>query len=185
MNENERLKEAIENNEAVQKNEEKKVEENPIEKLTKEKEELMRHLKQLKAEFENFKRDTLRDREMILKNATEYLLTRLIPILDDFERAFAAVDSGASCEDFYKGMKVVYKKLWKVLNDEGFFKIEVGQKFDPFEHEAVERVETNEKEEYDIVEVVENGYKYHSKVLKPVKVKVAVKPRGEEGAKTV
>lgn len=180
MNKNERLDEVIENNKA------ETIEENLLEKLTKEKEELMKHLKQLKAEFENYKKDTLRDREMILKNANEYLLSKLIPVLDDFERAFKAVELGATYEEFYKGMTLIYKKLWKVLNDEGFFKIEVGEKFDPFEHEAVERIETDERNEYDIVEVVEDGYKYHSKVLKPAKVKVAVKPsRGEDSAKTI
>jgi len=179
MTENEKLNEIVENKPET-------VEEDLIEKLTKEKEQLTKYLKQLKAEFENFKKDTLRDREMILKNANEYLLTKLIPVLDDLERAFNAVEQGATFEDFYKGMKLIYKKLWKLLNNEGFFKIEVGQKFDPFEHEAVERIETEEKEEYDVLEVVENGYKYHSKVLKPAKVKVAVKPsRGDNGAQTV
>jgi molecular chaperone GrpE len=179
MSENEKLNEMVENKL-------EKVEEDLIEKLTKEKEELTEHLRRLKAEFENFKKDALRDREMILKNANEYLLTKLIPVLDDLERAFSAVEHGATYEDFYKGMRLIYKKLWKLLNDEGLFKIEVGQKFDPFEHEAVERIETEEKEEYDVLEVVESGYKYHSKVLKPTKVKVAVKPsRGENSAQTV
>ncbi len=161
-------------------------EENLIEKLSKEKEELLKHLKELKAQFENFKKDSLKEREMILKNANEYLLAKLIPVLDDMDRAFSIAQEVGSYEDFYKGMKMIHRKLWKILNDEGFFRIEVGQKFDPFEHEAVEKVETGEKEEYDILEVVENGYKYHTKVLKPAKVKVAVRPaRGEEGAKTV
>lgn len=161
-------------------------EENLIEKLSKEKEELLKHLKELKAQFENFRKDSLREREMILKNANEYLLAKLIPVLDDMDRAFSIVESGGSYEDFYKGMKMIHRKLWKVLNDEGFFKIEVGQKFDPFEHEAVERIESNEREEYDILEVIESGYKYHTKILKPAKVKVSVKPiRGEESAKAV
>jgi Molecular chaperone GrpE (heat shock protein) len=122
MSENEKLNEMVENKL-------EKVEENLIEKLTKEKEELTEHLRRLKAEFENFKKDALRDREMILKNANEYLLTKLIPVLDDLERAFSTVEHGATYEDFYKGMRLIYKKLWKLLNDEGLFKIEVGQKF--------------------------------------------------------
>ncbi|MGE0033961.1 MAG: nucleotide exchange factor GrpE, partial [Pseudothermotoga sp.] len=70
MTENEKLNEMVENTPEA-------VEEDLIEKLTKEKEQLTKYLRQLKAEFENFKKDALRDREMILKNANEYLLTKL------------------------------------------------------------------------------------------------------------
>lgn len=179
------MEENVKTNEIIE-DKKQALEENLVEKLSKEKEELLKHLKELKAQFENFKKDSLKEREMILRNANEYLLAKLIPVLDDMERAFSIAQEVGSYEDFYKGMKMIHRKLWKILNDEGFFKIEVGQKFDPFEHEAVEKVETREKEEYDILEVVENGYKYHTKVLKPAKVKVAVKPaRGEESAQTV
>lgn len=53
-----------------------------------------------------------------------------------------------------------------------------GGKFDPFEHEAFEKVETEEHEEYSVLEVVEKGYRFHKKVIKPAKVKVAVRPKG-------
>ncbi|MGJ8454225.1 nucleotide exchange factor GrpE [Pseudothermotoga sp. U03pept] len=155
-----------------------------VEKLQQEKEELLRFTKELKAQFENYKKDVLREREQILKNANEYLLTKLIPVLDDMDRAFKDVEQSHSYKTFYKGVELIYKKLWKILNDEGFFKIEVKDKFDPFEHEAVERVETTEHEEYSILKVIENGYKFHNKIVKPVKVQVAIKPRGEQSAKT-
>ncbi|MEJ5229813.1 MAG: nucleotide exchange factor GrpE [Pseudothermotoga sp.] len=155
-----------------------------VEKLLQEKEELLRFTKELKAQFENYKKDALREKEQILKNANEYLLTKLIPVLDDMERAFKDVEQSHSYKAFYKGVELIYKKLWKILNDEGFFKIEVKDKFDPFEHEAVERVETPEHEEYSILKVIENGYKFHNKIVKPVKVQVAIKPRGEKSAKT-
>lgn len=155
-----------------------------VEKLLKEREELLTYLKELKAQFENYKKDSLREREQVIKNANEYLLTKLIPILDDMDRAFKEVEQSHSYKNFYKGMELIYKKLWKVLNDEGFFKIEAKEKFDPFEHEAVEKIETKEHEEYSILKVLEDGYKYHGKIVKPVKVQVAVRPRGGESAKT-
>lgn len=153
-------------------------------KLQQEKEELLKYMKELKAQFENYRKDSLREREQIMKNANEYLLTKLIPILDDMERAFKEVEQSHSYKNFYKGMELIYKKLWKVLNDEGFFKIDTKEKFDPFEHEAVEKIETDEHEEYSIVKILENGYKFHNKIVKPVKVQVAIKPRGGESAKT-
>lgn len=155
-----------------------------LEKLQQEKEELLKYVKELKAQFENYKKDSLREREQIIRNANEYFLTKFIPILDDMDRAFKEVEQSHSYKNFYRGMELIYKKLWKILNDEGFFKIEVKEKFDPFEHEAVEKVETNEHEEYSILKILEDGYKFHSKIVKPVKVQVAIKPRGGESAKT-
>ncbi len=153
-------------------------------KLQQEKEELLKYMKELKAQFENYRKDSLREREQIMKNANEYFLTKLIPILDDMDRAFKEVEQSHSYKNFYKGMELIHKKLWKVLNDEGFFKIDTKEKFDPFEHEAVEKIETDEHEEYSVVKILENGYKFHNKIVKPVKVQVAIKPRGGESAKT-
>lgn len=76
----------------------------------------MTYLKELKAQFENYKKDSLREREQVIKNANEYLLTKLIPILDDMDRAFKEVEQSHSYKNFYKGMELIYKKLWKVLN---------------------------------------------------------------------
>ncbi|ABV34335.1 MULTISPECIES: nucleotide exchange factor GrpE [Pseudothermotoga] len=163
---------------------EQKENQSALDQLIKEKHELLEHLRQLKAQFENYKRDSLREKEQVLKNANEYFLVKLIPVLDDMERAFEEVRRSKSYKNFYSGMEIIYKKLWKILNDEGLFKIEPKEKFDPFEHEAVERVETDEKEEYSILKILENGYKFHKKIVKPVKVQVAVRPRGENGAKT-
>ncbi len=145
---------------------------------------LTRALKELTAEYENFKRDSLRDREQLLRNANEYLLTKLIPVLDDFERVMENSQQSQSVESLRKAIEMVYKKLWNILNNEGFSKIEPKKTFDPFEHEAVEKIETNDHEEYTVLKVVENGYKYRNKVLKPIKVQVAIRPRGEESAKT-
>jgi len=75
---------------------------------------------------------------------------------------------------------LIYKKLLNTLEKEGLSKIQVGETFDPFEYEAVERVETDDVEEYTVLEVLESGYKFHGKVLKPAKVKVAVRPRKKD-----
>ncbi|AJG39932.1 molecular chaperone GrpE [Thermotoga sp. RQ7] len=139
--------------------------------------ELEEYAKRLKAEYENYREEVAREKRELIKNANEYLISRLIPILDDFERALNQKDHE---ESFYKGVKLIYKKLLNTLEKEGLSKIQVGETFDPFEHEAVERVETDDVEEYTVLEVLESGYKFHGKVLKPAKVKVAVRPRKKD-----
>ncbi len=182
MNEKENIRADEKNN--VERTETFETNQLKLEELQRENDRLTKAIKELAAEYENFRRDSLRDREQILKNANEYLLTKMIPVLDDFERVLENSKSSQSASSLRKAVEMVYKKLWKVLNDEGFFKIEPKATFDPFEHEAVERVETNEYEEFAIIKVIENGYKYRNKVVKPVKVQVAVRPRGDQGAKT-
>ena len=142
--------------------------------------ELEEYAKRLKAEYENYREEVAREKRELIKNANEYLILKLIPVLDDFERA---LNQGEKRDAFYEGVKMIYKKLLNVLEKEGLTKIHVGEKFDPFEHEAVERVETEDVEEYTVLEVVESGYKFHGKVLKPAKVKAAVKPRKKEAEK--
>jgi len=150
-----------------------------LESCLAERKKLEEYAKRLKATFENFKRESAEEKQRIIKNANEYLIGKLIPVLDDFERAFANAEADGA---FVEGVRKIYKKLLKVLEDEGMSVIDPkGGKFDPFEHEAFERVETDEHEEYAVLEVVEKGYKFHGKVLKPAKVKVAIKPAaGEE-----
>ena len=177
--------------------EEKKVKENKteeLEELKKELEELEKkykeledYTKRLKAEFENYKNIVSKEKRDIMRNATEYIIEKLLPVLDDFERAFSNLNTEdeKSLMAFVEGVKLIYKKLWNILENEGLVKIKVeGLKFDPFEHEVVEKVESDEHEEFTILEEIEGGYKFHSKVLKPAKVKVAVKPNvggGDEG----
>ena len=144
-----------------------------IEKLEKRCKELEEYAKRLKARFENYKMEVAQEKQMIIKNANEYLVGRLIPILDDLDRA---LKSAQPTKSFVEGIEKIYKKLIKTLEKEGLTVLEPEGKFDPFEHEAFEKVETSEHEEYEILEVLEKGYKYHGKVLKPAKVKVAVKP---------
>ena len=162
--------------------EEKKMKERELkelEELRKKYKELEDYAKRLKAEFENYKSMVSKEKRDIMRNATEYIIEKLLPVLDDFERAFSNlnVDDRNSLMAFVDGIRLIYRKLWNILENEGLVRIEAkGLKFDPFEHEVVEKVESSEHEEFTILEEVEGGYKLHSKVLKPAKVKVSVKP---------
>lgn len=145
-----------------------------LEELEKRLKEMEEYAKRLKAEYENFREEVAREKQEIIKNASEYIVSKLIPILDDFERALKHAKND---ETFVKGVEIIYKRLMNTLENEGLSRIEIGEKFNPFEHEAVEKIETEDVEEYTILEKIENGYKFHGRVIKPAKVKVAIKPR--------
>jgi molecular chaperone GrpE len=140
--------------------------------------ELENYTKKLKAEFENYKQLVVKEKQQIIRNATEYMIEKLIPIVDNFERALKSInfDDLESLKNFIKGIEMIYKSMLKLLENEGVKVIESsGKKFDPFEHEAVEKVETDDVDEFTVIEEIEKGYKIHSKVLKPAKVKVAIR----------
>ena len=150
--------------------------EKKIEEMEKRIKELEDYAKRLKAQYENYKKEAAEEKQKIIKNANEYLVSKIIPVLDDFERALKSVDEENA---FVEGMRKIHKKLVSILESEGLSVIDPeGGKFDPFEHEAFEKVETEEHEEYSVLEVIEKGYRFHRKVIKPAKVKVAVKPKG-------
>jgi molecular chaperone GrpE len=148
-----------------------------IEELENQLKEFENYARILKSQFENYKKDVAREKEQISISTIGRIVEKLVPIIDDFKRAFKNVDDETKKTQFFKGMEIIYKNLFKILEGLGLQEIKVGDKFDPFEHEAVERVEDEENEEYSIVEIVEDGYKFNGRVLKPVKVKVSIKPR--------
>ncbi|MBT1248611.1 molecular chaperone GrpE [Thermosipho sp. 1244] len=171
----------------VEKNEEVKGEKTP-EKIVEEQKEKIKELelqlkefenyaRVLKSQFENYKKDVLKEKEQIAVSTMGRILERFLPILDDFKRSFSNATDEERNTQFYKAIELIYKNLFKLLESFGLEEVKVGDKFDPFEHEAVERVEDEEKEEYSVVEVVEDGYKFKGRILKPAKVKVSVKPR--------
>ncbi|MBO8160854.1 MAG: nucleotide exchange factor GrpE [Thermosipho sp. (in: Bacteria)] len=131
----------------------------------------------LKSQFENYKKDVQKEKDQIVVTVTGRIVEKFITVIDDFKRAFGNVEEEVKDTNFFKGVELIYKNLKKILDNLGLKEIKVGDKFDPFEHEAVEKVEVEDKEEYSIIEVVEDGYKFKDRVIKPAKVKVTVKPR--------
>jgi len=84
-----------------------------------------------------------------------------------------------------KGVQMIYQSFINTLESEGLRKIDAtpGEKYDPFEQEIADKVPSADKEEHTILEVVENGYKFNEKVLKPVRVKVTVLPGEDDSSK--
>jgi molecular chaperone GrpE len=134
----------------------------------------------IKAAFENYKLDVDRQIRDATKSTALRIVKALIPILDDFKRAFKYYDSDKDLEKFKLGVEKIYEKLLKTLENEGLRIIDASGKFDPFNHEAFEKEERDDVEEYTILEVIEDGYTFNGQVVKPTKVRVAIKPRKKE-----
>ena len=144
------------------------------ERLTAEKNELQEQLLRRQADFENFRRRAERDRSEFLQFAGMELVRELLPVLDDFARALKVEGANA---DYARGIELIYNRLYDSLKKMGLDPIDTtGQKFDPNLHQAVDRVETDDEEDHQILEEYQKGYKFKGKLLRPSMVKVAVRP---------
>ena len=145
-------------------------------KLRAEKEELLQTLVRRQADFENFRKRTERDRSEEGRRGVERMITDLIPVLDAFDRALQAHDDPAY-EEYRKGVTLIRKQLWDVLARHGVQRVDAaGKMFDPHVHQAIERVESTEFPDGFIVDVFQDGYIFHGRVLRPAIVRVAVHP---------
>lgn len=134
-------------------------------------EDYYNRLLRTQADFDNFRRRSRQEREELLKFASEGLITELLPVLDNFDRAFAAADQTG--KDFVSGVQMIYRQLKEVLAKEGLEEIaSVGEEFDPNKHEAIMQVEADAAEN-TIVEEMRKGYSLKGKVIRPSMVKVA------------
>lgn len=142
--------------------------------LVTEKADLENRLLRLRAEFDNFRRRTERDRSEFLQYAAMELVREILPVLDDFERALKVQSTD---KDYGKGIELIYQRLSDTLKKLGLEPIKTaGKAFDPHEHQAVEKVQTEEVDENAILDEFQKGYKFKGKLLRPSMVKVAVKP---------
>lgn len=129
-------------------------------------------LARLQADYENFRRRSRQEKEDLYKYASEQLVLRLLPVLDNFERALTA--EGNSLQDYKSGVEMIYRQLMDVLSLEGVMAIPaVGESFDPVKHEAVLREESDEYPENTITEEFRRGYFLKDKVIRPAMVKVS------------
>lgn len=129
----------------------------------------------VQADFDNFRRRTQKEKEELAQYATSKLVTELLPVLDNFERALATSPAGADSEAFTKGVNMIFRQLEGVLKSEGLAAMEtVGQPFNPEYHQAIMQVESEEHEEGIVTEEVQKGYLLKDKVLRPAMVKVSM-----------
>lgn len=129
----------------------------------------------LMAEFDNFRKRTVRERADLIKSASEKVLAGLLPIVDDFERGLDATRDAENAAAVREGMQLIYNKLIKYLADNGVKAIEsTGADFDTELHEAVAMVPADDTTpKGKVKDTVSKGYTLNDKVLRHAKVVVA------------
>ncbi len=123
------------------------------------------------AEFDNFRKRTHREKMDLIETASEDVISALLPVLDDFERALNELKKSED-DNLYKGVKLIYDKFRKTLEDKGLKEIEVhkGDTFDADIHEAVAQIPGDKKMSGKIYDVIEKGYRLGNKIIRYPKV---------------
>lgn len=141
--------------------------------LAEEKEKAEKYLgnwQRAQADFVNFKRRAEQERAEVNNFANSTLILNLLPVLDDLERALEHINEDVEGSAWVDGIKLIYRKLKGTLEAQGLAEIEAeGKDFDPSIHEAVMCAEG---EDGKVIEVIEKGYKFRDRVIRPSKVKV-------------
>jgi molecular chaperone GrpE len=138
--------------------------------------DLRERLLRLGADFDNYRRRVDREREAHERQATASLIGRLLPVLDNFERALAR-DPGQGRDRMFDGVALIFRQLLEELRQEGLVAVDsVGEPFDPELHEAVATTVEPSLPPNIVVEELQRGYRLHSRLLRPALVRVTVAP---------
>ena len=128
----------------------------------------------LQAEFDNYRRRTLKERDELISRATEEVVCKLLPIIDSFERGILSSDNDT--EAIAKGFELIHRQFAEFLNKSGIEEIPAcGCDFDPSLHNAVMRVDSAEHDDNTVVEAMQKGYTLRGRVIRPSMVKVCAK----------
>lgn len=129
----------------------------------------------LSAEFDNYRKRTLKEKAELIKNGAEKTLTAILPVLDDFERALKNMEASEETQAMKEGVELIFSKFQKILGQEGLQKIETeGQAFDTDFHEAIALIPApSEDLKGKILDCVQTGYMLNEKVIRHAKVAVA------------
>jgi molecular chaperone GrpE len=126
------------------------------------------------AEFENYKRRTENDQFNLLNYAAESFITKLLPIVDDFERSMDHIDDLENSNSVKDGIKLVYEKLKKLLVEQGVKKMQTkGEPFNVDYHDALMQRKDDSVPPHTVLEEIESGYLYRDKVIRHAKVIVS------------
>ncbi|BBL61990.1 nucleotide exchange factor GrpE [Methanobrevibacter arboriphilus] len=135
--------------------------------------EYMSHIQRLQADFENFKKQTEKQKQEIIKFANENLIMNILDSYEDLERA---LEQSKTEKELREGVELIYSKLKSTLEKEGLEVIVAeGEKFDPFKHEALMAEASEEHENGEIIDELMKGYTLKDKVIKYSKVRVCKK----------
>ena len=143
-----------------------------IEELEKQVQDYREKLQRSQADFENFKKRSIKEKQEFVKYANEGLILKVLEAYEDLERALNVKED----KDLREGVELIYKKLDKILKDEGLEEIETEhQKFDPYKHEALMTENNDDYENNEIIQDLQKGYTLNSKVIRYSKVIVCKK----------
>jgi molecular chaperone GrpE len=133
------------------------------------------------ADFQNFRRRVAQEKDLARAAAVEDMALRLVPLIDDFERALAAAEQAHDLKTVVEGIRLIRSQFETALAQSGVQPIEaVGKPFDPRLHEAVAATESADHEHEEVVEELRRGYILDGKVIRPSRVRVAKKPTGSK-----
>lgn len=148
-----------------------------------EKKELQDRLLRKVAEFDNYKRRTENEFSNLFKYAAENFIKKILPVVDDFERSLKHLAETEDNTSVTEGIKMIYDKLAKILDDQGVKKIEsVGKPFDVHFHEALMQKKDETQPPHSVLDELETGYLYQDKVIRHAKVIVNEDFHAEESA---
>jgi len=130
-------------------------------------------LMRLQADFDNFKKRTQKEKDGIHKYALEDFFIKMLPVIDNMERAVQVLDDSEIEDEYASGVKMVLTQLKDLLEKEGLEEIgKEGDNFDPNCHHGVSVEQSIDHEEDQIIEVFQKGYRYKEKVIRPAMVKI-------------
>ncbi len=149
-------------------------EESKIEELEKKAADFLDKYQRTLAEFDNFRKRTVKEKSGMYDDGVRDSVLKLIPVVDNFERAVAAVSDEEKESALYKGIEMVLKQFTEILESLGVSEIEaMGKSFDPNLHNAVMHVDDDNFGENEVINVLQKGYICREKVIRPSMVQVA------------
>ncbi len=178
---NEKFAEELSKDEKIEETESVETEEtteSEIEQITRERDEFKdKWLREL-ASFDNFRKNTFKEKQDWIKYANEKIILDLCEILDNFERALSVDVTADNLESYKKGVDMIFQQFNTLLKKNNVEKIEsLGEEFDPNIHDAISSI-PSEEDENKIVAVIQNGYKMGEKIIRHSRVAVSngIKP---------
>ncbi len=172
----ENSKDNFENPQPEVESNESKVEE-VVEKTAEEKyQELYNEYLRLMADFDNYRKRTIKERAELLKSAGSDTIKSILPVIDDLERAIAAAKKTDNIQSVREGLDLIHKKMIQILKEKGLEPIEtIGKDFDVNAHEAITNIPaTEESQKGKVIDEIEKGYMLQGKVIRYAKVAVAI-----------
>jgi len=133
----------------------------------------------IQKDFEDYKIRAIKEREQIKEESIEKFAKAFLDVVDNFEKALESFKVSNDINAIMQGIRMTHYQIMNLLQSYGIEKIEAAGEFNPMEHEALETLKTKEYRNNQIVKVLQAGYKYKGKVIRPAKVVVAISEEEE------